>query len=99
MSSCAGMTVDENVFYGSAEQLRAYGKQAPHPPAPHTGRLVITRSMMARERPSRSAVREPVQWVLKGAVLHILGPQTAHWALVEAGGKPTWVYLPNTRPA
>jgi lysozyme len=101
-ANVAGHVVDESIFWGSVEQLRAYGKPAPHPapqPQPHPyGRLLITRSMMAREKPSRSAVREPVQWVNRGAVLARLGPQTAHWALVEAGGKPTWVYLPNTKP-
>jgi lysozyme len=29
--ACAGMTVDENYFYGTLDQLRAYGKPAPIP--------------------------------------------------------------------
>jgi lysozyme len=110
-SSVAGQKVDESVFYGSAEQLRAYGspggrgllsgaggskpEATPHPDGP---RFLITKAMMARTQPDLGAVKWPTQAINKGAVLNGTGKQTAHWVQVIAGGHPVWIFLPNTRP-
>jgi lysozyme len=100
-----GMNVDEDYFFGSVDQLRAYGK--PAPVAPSAGekgkapRFLVTKDMMARTSPNLAAVRfvkGRLQMVYRGAVLNGTGKQTANWVQVIAGGLPTWMYLPNTRP-
>jgi N-acetyl-anhydromuramyl-L-alanine amidase AmpD len=61
-------------------------------------RFLVTKRMMARTAPKRTAVKFPVQMVNPGAVLNGTGKQTAHWVQVVAGGHPVWVLLANTRP-
>jgi lysozyme len=99
----AGQRVDEDYFFGSLDQLHAYGKPSapvPAPPSPHgTGaKFLVLRDMMARAAPDLDAVRQPIQMVYKGAVLNGTGKQTPHWAECIAGGHAVWLFLPNLQP-
>jgi lysozyme len=100
----AGHSVDEDYFFGTVDQLRAYGNPTP-PSAKGKGgsgpRFLIRVDMMARFAPDLASVlwaNGRPQMVYKGAVLDGTGKQTPHWVQVVAGGHPVWVLLANTTP-
>jgi GH25 family lysozyme M1 (1,4-beta-N-acetylmuramidase) len=83
--------VDLDRLERTLDGLRQLGKPAPAPAA----RYQVMVKMMARFAPNVTAVRVPIQWLGKNAVLDGTGRVQNGWIEVIAGGHPVWALGKN----
>lgn len=104
--TCAGTTVDEDYFFGTLDQFRAYGKPAAPPPAPPAPPPALPHyevRVATHLRPKPQLDASPLGPLLPAGtyVAEVQPPvgqpmETPHWRYVRTSGDQRgWAYAPD----